>query len=143
LVLAGVGAATLLASFLYAPWSQTGPVLCPFRLATGLPCPGCGLTRSFCACAHGHWNDAIAAHLFGPILFAVLLIGVPLLFYQGLRGRPIMWLDRVLFSRRAAYVAAILLFGYHVLRLIHAGWSGTLWDGLRNSALAIVMRQVW
>ncbi|MCX5684342.1 MAG: DUF2752 domain-containing protein, partial [Planctomycetota bacterium] len=48
----------LAASFLYAPYVHDGPVLCPLRLVTGIPCPACGLTRSFCALASGRPADA-------------------------------------------------------------------------------------
>lgn len=53
-----------------------GPVLCPFRLATGLPCPGCGLTRSWVAAAHGDLSTAFADNLFGPISLAVVMLAV-------------------------------------------------------------------
>lgn len=49
---------------------EAGPVLCLFRRLTGLPCPACGLTRSFVATAHGQFDLAFAQHLFGPLLFA-------------------------------------------------------------------------
>jgi hypothetical protein len=53
---------------------EDGPVVCPFRLLTGLYCPFCGMTRSFVYTLHGHVGDAFAAHLFGPAL--VLLAAV-------------------------------------------------------------------
>lgn len=52
---------------------QTSPLICPFHWLTGLPCPGCGLTRSFVAIARGDWPGAIGYHPFGPLLFGVLL----------------------------------------------------------------------
>lgn len=56
---------------------ESGPVLCPFRAATGLPCPSCGLTRSWNAMGHGRLRDASAFHLMGPITFvgAAALVG--------------------------------------------------------------------
>jgi hypothetical protein len=45
-----------------------GPVLCPFRAATGLPCPLCGMTRSFVHTMHGDVFGAIAFHPGGPVL---------------------------------------------------------------------------
>lgn len=56
---------------------DSGPGLCNFRRWTGLPCPGCGLTRAFVHMAHGHVADAFAANAFGPMLFVVaaLIVG--------------------------------------------------------------------
>lgn len=51
-----------------------GPVLCPFRLLTGLPCPGCGLTRSLVCLLHGDLATSVAFHPLGPLV-ALALIG--------------------------------------------------------------------
>ena len=47
-----------------------GPTLCPFRLVTGLPCPGCGSTRAVGAFAAGDFSAAMALNPFG-VAFAV------------------------------------------------------------------------
>ena len=52
---------------------QLGLPPCDFQDATRVPCPGCGLTTSFTAMAHGHVVDAFAAHLMGPPLFVITL----------------------------------------------------------------------
>jgi hypothetical protein len=41
------------------------PVICPFRRVTGLPCPACGLTRSWQAAAHFHLVDSLGYHPLG------------------------------------------------------------------------------
>ena len=46
------------------------PTLCPVRLATGRPCPTCGLTRSWQAASHGRWQEAAAWHPLGPLTVA-------------------------------------------------------------------------
>lgn len=56
----GLGALTL------QPYS-----VCPFAVATGLPCPGCGLTRSFVALAQGQLSVAWHVHPLGPVLASV------------------------------------------------------------------------
>lgn len=61
------------------------PELCYFRRGTGLNCPGCGLTRSFIALAHGelalawHYNPA------GVLFFPVVVFQIPYRLAQLLR----------------------------------------------------------
>lgn len=48
--------------------------VCPMANLTGLPCPGCGLTRASLACFHGHFGDA--ARLQPLVFFATPMVGV-------------------------------------------------------------------
>ncbi|HZO52433.1 MAG TPA: DUF2752 domain-containing protein [Bryobacteraceae bacterium] len=48
-------------------------VFCPFRWATSLPCPFCGLTRGVAALLHGHVAEAVSFHPFSPLALAGLL----------------------------------------------------------------------
>lgn len=48
------------------------PSLCVFHNVTGYPCPGCGMTRSVVAFAHGLWAQSIFYHPLGPIAFAII-----------------------------------------------------------------------
>jgi hypothetical protein len=45
---------------------------CPLKQATGIPCPGCGLTRALQALALGDWSRAMAIHAFAPVVAVVL-----------------------------------------------------------------------
>lgn len=53
-----------------------GGRLCVFRLVTGYPCPGCGMTRAVAAVLHGDFSGAFAAHPLWVLLpvFAFLLL---------------------------------------------------------------------
>jgi hypothetical protein len=62
---------TLLAAFDPATSRLFPP--CPFRLATGLECPGCGALR---ACHHLLHGDAIAAFRLNPLLFVAAALGI-------------------------------------------------------------------
>jgi hypothetical protein len=52
---------------------EDGPILCPVRLLTGFPCPGCGGTRAMGAISTGQFEQAWSLN---PITFAVCLIAI-------------------------------------------------------------------
>lgn len=64
--------AVLAASFVW-PAGESRIVLCWFRAATGMPCPGCGLTRSICALSHLRLAEAVRFHPFGPLVYLLLV----------------------------------------------------------------------
>ena len=53
---------------------QLGLPPCPCVLIFNRPCPGCGLTTSWTALLHGRFRDAIKAHWFGPLLYAMFTV---------------------------------------------------------------------
>jgi hypothetical protein len=54
---------------------------CPFRAATGAPCPGCGMTRAFLLLSQLRVGEAFAAHPASP--FLALAMAVQLVRPQG------------------------------------------------------------
>jgi len=50
------------------------PSLCPFYNLTGLPCPGCGLTRAFVCLGHGRWHESLHWHPLGWLVYGVCLL---------------------------------------------------------------------
>jgi hypothetical protein len=86
------------------------PETCMNRRILGISCPGCGLTRSFVAVAHGNIRMAVNANMMGPALFFLCWLQIPyrILRYSGyalsLEARPQL-------SRAADMVIWILLFG--------------------------------
>jgi hypothetical protein len=66
-VAAGLGALTL------QPYA-----ICPFAVFSGLPCPGCGMSRSLFALLQGNLALALHYHPLGPLLAAgaVLLLAL-------------------------------------------------------------------
>src|SRR6266851_1674036 len=73
LTLLGLSAVFLL-SVLLKPSSGDYFTVCGFKNFTGLPCPGCGLTHSFCALGKGDIPGAFAFNLLGPLLFLVFVL---------------------------------------------------------------------
>ena len=71
--------AILTASFLLPPPGAGGsighlPSICPFYNLTGLPCPGCGLTRAFVCLGHGRWLESLHWHPLGLLIYGVFLL---------------------------------------------------------------------
>jgi len=113
----GAGAA-LLVSFLWAPASFPHVELCLFRRFTGLPCPGCGLTRGFCAISHGRFSLAFALNPFAFVFYAgaLLVLAWPLL----QRAFPAAT-ARVNISRILSIAVPTLVFGmivYGIARIV-------------------------
>jgi hypothetical protein len=136
LIAAAICAAILVASYLYAPVCGRGPVLCPTRSVTGIPCPSCGMTRAFCAMARGDVSTAAGHHLLSPVLFVFVLVTVPLLVYEAVRRRRVAWFHVILFSRRLAYGLVAFLLLYHGFRLYRLAATGQFTVCLNQSVFA-------
>jgi len=72
LTLAAAG--ILAASFVWTPDALPRIELCAMHRLTGIPCPGCGLTRSFCAISHGDFAAAYHFNPFGYLFYVAALL---------------------------------------------------------------------
>ncbi len=53
------------------------PGVCLSRELFGVPCPACGLTRSFIFLAHGDWANSLAVHRLGWLVALLVLLQFP------------------------------------------------------------------
>ena len=115
--LAAAGLAALAVACAVSPErAESGPVLCPFRLATGLPCPGCGLTRSWVFIAHGDFGAALRVNPFGYLTMAAAVALIAVVTAAVLGGRPIPSMSPVVRSRPFLAVSACWL-AFAVIRI--------------------------
>lgn len=63
------------------------PDVCIFKGITGLPCPGCGLTRSIVTAMHGDLDKSFAYHRIGLLTLAYIFL--QFVFNLGLLMTPI------------------------------------------------------
>jgi Protein of unknown function (DUF2752) len=62
---------------------------CFFRKATGLECPGCGMTRATYAALHGRIGDAFRFNPVGMVILPVALVGLGIEVIGWVRGKPL------------------------------------------------------
>src|SRR5207244_9617366 len=84
---AGLGALALVLLAAALPSQGAGVPICLFRYLTGLPCPGCGLTRSFSCILHGDFVRGYDYHPFGYLLLPLsVFVGLTLFLPAVLRS---------------------------------------------------------
>lgn len=115
----------------FLPVKGFGVSTCGFLLTTGLPCPGCGLTRSVTCALNGLFASAWAYNPFG-LVFALFFAGLgPLTFLpaswrRALVGRLARW-DGIV--GWAFVTFCVMLVGYGLVRagLVFVGSPDLQW----------------
>lgn len=103
------GLGSLLAAVYVLAGYLLGISLCPMVLATGLPCPGCGMTRAAVLFLQGHWRAAWQMH---PFFFAVLALAVWAFagrYAAGRGSRALKW------TASAVLVLAVVFYVYRMI----------------------------
>ena len=90
--------------------------LCPMKLLTGFPCPGCGITKSLVFAYLGDVYKSVSYHIFGIPLILVCITSVIVLIMEIITGKE--YFQNILYSRSLAYFLAFILGGYHLIRLV-------------------------
>lgn len=127
--------APLTGAYIYNQGYQI-PYQCPIHYFTGVPCPTCGMTRSLMALVRGEWLVAANYHLFGPLLFFVLVSTVVRLCMELVTQRPIALLNYSRYAKRR-FILILLgaLVGYHLTRLVTMYQDDILIDSVIASPL--------
>jgi Protein of unknown function (DUF2752) len=82
---------------------------CPLNHFTGLPCPGCGMTRAVSALVIGHWSQAMHFHPFSPAYLVIgVLLGVAAVVPPNVRNALIAKVEWI--EAHTALPALIVLF---------------------------------
>jgi hypothetical protein len=108
-------------SFLLPP-DGLGVDLCVFHRNTGLPCPGCGLTRSLTHVAHLDVVGAFVLHPFGPAIWLLAVaLGIGALIGERRRTLLRTWLERRGRRLKTAYLTFVYGFvAFGIARLLVA-----------------------
>jgi len=94
----------------------TAQSLCPFKMTTGLPCPGCGITKSIASIYDGDIIQSFNYHIFGPFAFVFFIGLIMLLSFELLINKE--FFRSIFYSTKIATFLAIILSIYHFIRII-------------------------
>jgi len=113
---------------------ETDQSFCPFKMLTGFPCPGCGITKSMVFFYEGNLYKSLVYHLFGPfivVLCLFLLVKFTIEFKQNKTFIDISYNNR----KKIAYSIVVILFLYHIIRVVYFITT--------NSYLEILKESIW
>jgi hypothetical protein len=120
----GVLTMVMITSVIYRP-AETNPneeydTICGFKNLTGLPCPGCGLTHSFCEIGKGHLAGALQWNWLGiPLFLLMLAIWAKALLVLTNQYRPAFALDQLAARVKILRLTAIAFAVYGIGRIVY------------------------
>jgi len=87
---------------------------CFFRKATGLECPGCGMTRATHAFLNGRIGEAFRLNPVGMVVLPLALVALGIEVLGWVRGRPLPF--RVKSGRWGALILAVVMIAWWIVR---------------------------
>jgi Protein of unknown function (DUF2752) len=102
-----------------------GPTVCPFKLVTGLDCPGCGGTRAVHDVVTGHLGAALSMNVLAVVALPFLVWGL-FVSLTAMLGGP-RW-KAVSLSPAWTRIALVVVVAFWVLRNLPVApfnWLGT------------------
>lgn len=134
-----VGALITLAVPYFIMLNSTGKHLeneqsfCPFKMLTGFPCPGCGITKSLINVYQGNIAESFYYHLFGPLTFLFCITVVIVLTTELITKKE--YFRSIFYNKKLAYFLGASLAIYHLVRLFYF---------LQHSSIDSILKQsIW
>lgn len=87
---------------------------CPFLLATGLECPGCGSQRAIHQLLHLNFGNALRYNALMVLALPYTFLGIYLQYLGGQLRHP--QLEKLFFGRWSALIVLILVVSYWIVR---------------------------
>ena len=112
---------------------ETDQSFCPFKMLTGFPCPGCGITKSLVYFYAGDIYKSLGYHILGPFVIAFCLLTIIVLTTELITKKE--YFNQWLYNKKLAYGLGIFLFCYHLIRL-----GFFIYDNSWNS---IIHESIW
>lgn len=110
---------------------ETDQSLCPLKMLTGFPCPGCGITKSLVSFYEGDLQKSLYYNIFGPLVIVFCVATIVVLSLELITKKE--YFTDLLSNRKLAYGLAIFLASYHFIRIIYFINDNSIDDILRQS----------
>ncbi|QBN19168.1 DUF2752 domain-containing protein [Flavobacterium nackdongense] len=110
---------------------ETDQSLCPLKMLSGFPCPGCGMTKSLVYFYEGDVYKSLYFNIFGPLVVAFCVATIIVLSTELITNKE--YFNQLLFNKKLAYGLAIFLASYHFIRIIYFIKNNSIDDILRQS----------
>ena len=110
---------------------ETDQSLCPLKMLTGFPCPGCGITKSLVYFYEGDIQKSLYYHILGPLVIAFCIATITVLSAELITKKE--YFNNLFFNKKLAYGLGIFLASYHFIRIIYFIKNNSLDDILQQS----------
>ncbi|MBF2707144.1 DUF2752 domain-containing protein [Flavobacterium soyangense] len=110
---------------------ETDQSLCPLKMLTGFPCPGCGITKSLVYFYEGDLQKSLYYHILGPLVIVFCVVTIVVLTTELITKKE--YFNNLLFNKKLAYGLGIFLATYHFIRIIYFIRNNSIDDILHQS----------
>ena len=94
---------------------ETDQSLCPFKMLTGFPCFGCGITKSLVYFYQGDFHKSLYYHILGPFVVLFCLFTIFVLITELIAKKE--YLNGIFHNKKLAYGLACFLIFYQIVRI--------------------------
>lgn len=110
---------------------ETDQSLCPLKMLSGFPCPGCGITKSLVYFYEGDLQKSLYYHVLGPLVIVFCIATILVLSVELITKKE--YFNNFLFNKKMAYGLGIFLATYHFFRILYFIKDNSIDDILHQS----------
>lgn len=104
---------------------------CPFKMLTGFPCAGCGITKSLVYFYEGNLYKSMYYHILGPFVVLFCMVTIAVLVTEIITKKE--YFNHYLYNNKIAYGLGYFLATYHFIRIVIFIKNNSIDDILRQS----------
>lgn len=111
---------------------ETDQSYCPFKMLTGFPCPGCGITKSLVYFYEGDIYKSLSYHIFGPLVIGFSVLTIAVLVTEIITQKE--YFNKWMYNKKLAYALGIFLAVYHIIRLGYFIYNNS-WSSIAHQSI--------